>query len=367
MSRRSFCAAVFRSDAFESDHHIDARDIHSGGDIRQTDNLQIPARRIRQFVAVFPVEMWMIIKTGIEITAVAIDHHLIDQTGQTKSAQGIVNRGKADLFPGGLGGGIKPFGCDMPVLPVAHQKLGQRQPLPRRAQIAPCKPGRQPLFHHCYQPFYSHPPYIKGCARQFQTKTRWLAPLRALCVGCYSLDEDNLREGRAGMSGFPTSFDKNDLLKCARSELFGPGNAQLPAPPMLMMDRITEISGDGGEHGKGHVVAEFDITPDLWFFDCHFPGNPIMPGCLGLDGLWQLTGFNLGWRGWQGRGYALGVGEVKLTGMVRPDRKLLTYRVNFTKALQTRRLTMGVADGIVEADGDVIYIVKDMKVALSES
>jgi 3-hydroxyacyl-[acyl-carrier protein] dehydratase/trans-2-decenoyl-[acyl-carrier protein] isomerase len=115
------------------------------------------------------------------------------------------------------------------------------------------------------------------------------------------------------------------------------------------------------------VVAEFDITPDLWFFDCHFPGNPIMPGCLGLDGLWQLTGFNLGWRGWQGRGYALGVGEVKLTGMVRPDRKMLTYYVDFTKAVQTRRLTMGVADGRVEADGEVIYQVKDMKVALSES
>ena len=102
-------------------------------------------------------------------------------------------------------------------------------------------------------------------------------------------------------------------------------------------------------------------------FDCHFPGNPIMPGCLGLDGLWQLTGFNLGWRGWQGRGYALGVGEVKLTGMVRPDRKMLTYKIDFTKAIQTRRLTMGVADGIVEADGEVIYQVKDMKVALSES
>jgi 3-hydroxyacyl-[acyl-carrier protein] dehydratase/trans-2-decenoyl-[acyl-carrier protein] isomerase len=130
----------------------------------------------------------------------------------------------------------------------------------------------------------------------------------------------------------PTSFDRDDLLKCARGELFGPGNAQLPEPPMLMMDRITDISEDGGEHGKGHVVAEFDITPDLWFFDCHFPGNPIMPGCLGLDGLWQLTGFNLGWRGWQGRGYALGVGEVKLTGMVRPDRKMLTYYVDFTKA-----------------------------------
>ena len=145
------------------------------------------------------------------------------------------------------------------------------------------------------------------------------------------------------MSQYPTSFDKEGLLACARGELFGPGNAQLPAPPMLMMDRITSISDDGGEHGKGHVVAEFDITPDLWFFECHFPGNPIMPGCLGLDGLWQLT------------------------GMVRPDRKMLTYYVDFKKAVQSRRLTMGVADGRVEADGETIYMVSDMKVALSES
>lgn len=164
-----------------------------------------------------------------------------------------------------------------------------------------------------------------------------------------------------------TSFDREELLACARGELFGLGNAQLPEPPMLMMDRITEVSEDGGAHGKGHIVAEFDIKPDLWFFPCHFPGNPIMPGCLGLDGLWQLTGFNLGWRGWEGRGYALGVGEVKLTGMVRPDRKMLRYYVDFTKAVQTRRLTMGVADGRVEADGEVIYQVKDMKVALSAS
>lgn len=173
------------------------------------------------------------------------------------------------------------------------------------------------------------------------------------------------REGT--MTGFPTYFDKDALLACARGELFGPGNAQLPLPPMLMMDRITEISSDGGAHGMGHVVAEFDIAPDLWFFPCHFSGNPIMPGCLGLDGLWQLTGFNLGWRGWQGRGYALGVGEVKLTGMVRPDRKMLRYFVDFTKAVATRRLTMGVADGRVEVDGEVAYLVKDMKVALSAS
>ena len=169
------------------------------------------------------------------------------------------------------------------------------------------------------------------------------------------------------MANYPTEFNKDELLKCSRGELFGPGNAQLPAPPMLMIDRITEISEDSGPYGKGHVVAEFNITPDLWFFECHFPDNPIMPGCLGLDALWQLTGFNLGWRGWSGKGYALGVGEVKLTGMVRPDRKLLTYRVNFSKAIQTRRLTMGVANGIVEADGDVIYQVTDMKVALSEN
>lgn len=169
------------------------------------------------------------------------------------------------------------------------------------------------------------------------------------------------------MANYPTEFNKDELLKCSRGELFGPGNAQLPAPPMLMIDRITEISADSGPEGKGHVVAEFNINPDLWFFECHFPSNPIMPGCLGLDALWQLTGFNLGWRGWSGKGYALGVGEVKLTGMVRPDRKLLTYRVNFSKAIQTRRLTMGVANGIVEADGDVIYQVTDMKVALSEN
>ena len=164
-----------------------------------------------------------------------------------------------------------------------------------------------------------------------------------------------------------SSYNYEEILACGRGELFGPGNAQLPLPPMLMVHRITDISETGGEFDKGYIRAEYDVRPDDWYFPCHFQGNPIMPGCLGLDGLWQLTGFNLGWRGWQGRGYALGVGEVKLTGMVRPDRKMLTYRINFTKALQTRRLTMGVADGIVEADGELIYIVKDMKVALSES
>lgn len=165
------------------------------------------------------------------------------------------------------------------------------------------------------------------------------------------------------MADHPTQFDKDGLLKCARGELFGPGNPQLPEPPMLMMDRVTEISSDGGEHGKGHVVAEFDIHPDLWFFPCHFPGDPVMPGCLGLDGLWQLTGFNLGWRGMTGRGRALGVGETKFTEMITPETKQIVYHVNFTRVID-RRLKLGIADGSIYADGKLAFTAETMKVGL---
>ncbi|MGB1234249.1 MAG: bifunctional 3-hydroxydecanoyl-ACP dehydratase/trans-2-decenoyl-ACP isomerase [Planktomarina sp.] len=164
-------------------------------------------------------------------------------------------------------------------------------------------------------------------------------------------------------SQHPTSFDKEGLLKCARGELFGAGNAQLPEPPMLMMDRVTEISEDAGLHGKGHVIAEFDINPDLWFFKCHFPGDPVMPGCLGLDALWQLTGFNLGWRGMPGKGRALGVGEVKFTDMVTPATKMITYHVDFTRVIN-RKLKLGLADGRMFADGKEIYTTTGMKVGL---
>ncbi|MBP7001286.1 3-hydroxyacyl-[acyl-carrier-protein] dehydratase FabA [Amaricoccus sp.] len=165
------------------------------------------------------------------------------------------------------------------------------------------------------------------------------------------------------MTDRPTSIDREGLLACARGEMFGPGNPQLPMPPMLMMDRVTEISADGGPSGKGHVVAEFDIDPSLWFFACHFIGDPVMPGCLGLDALWQLTGFNLGWRGMQGRGRALGVGEVKFTGMVTPKVKLVEYRVNFTRVID-RKLKLGMADGEMRADGELIYTTTEMKVGL---
>ncbi|MBN9318194.1 MAG: 3-hydroxyacyl-[acyl-carrier-protein] dehydratase FabA [Caulobacterales bacterium 68-7] len=160
-----------------------------------------------------------------------------------------------------------------------------------------------------------------------------------------------------------SSFAYEELLACARGELFGPGNAQLPAPPMLMFDRIVEINNDGGAAGKGYVEAELDINPDLWFFACHFINDPVMPGCLGLDAMWQLVGFFLGWSGAPGRGRALGVGEVKFTGQVTPDVKKLVYKITLKRVI-IRKLVMGVADGVLEADGKVIYEAKDLRVGL---
>jgi 3-hydroxyacyl-[acyl-carrier protein] dehydratase/trans-2-decenoyl-[acyl-carrier protein] isomerase len=165
------------------------------------------------------------------------------------------------------------------------------------------------------------------------------------------------------MGSRPSSFGYEDLLACGRGELFGPGNPQLPLPPMLMFDRITEISEEGGENGKGLVRAEFDVRPDLWFFGCHFKGDPVMPGCLGLDALWQLLGFFLGWLGQPGKGRALGLGELKFSGQVLPNVKKVVYGLELKRVMRGK-LVLGIADGWVSADGTVIYKAQDLKVGL---
>jgi 3-hydroxyacyl-[acyl-carrier protein] dehydratase/trans-2-decenoyl-[acyl-carrier protein] isomerase len=163
-----------------------------------------------------------------------------------------------------------------------------------------------------------------------------------------------------------SSFTYDELLACGRGEMFGPGNAQLPVPPMLMMDRIVEINATGGAYGKGQLIAELDVSPERWFFACHFIGDPVMPGCLGLDAMWQLVGFFLGWSGAPGRGRALGVGEVKFSGQVTPAGKTITYRIDLKRVI-IRKLVMGVADGVMEIDGKPIYEAKDLRVGLFDA
>ena len=163
-----------------------------------------------------------------------------------------------------------------------------------------------------------------------------------------------------------TTFEKDDLLRCAHGELFGSGNAQLPAPNMLMFDRIIHISDEGGAYGKGEIIAELDIHPDLWFFSCHFPGDPVMPGCLGLDAMWQLVGFFLGWKGNPGRGRALGSGEVKFTGQILPRHKKITYKISMKRVI-SRKLCLGIADGSLSVDGREIYTADSLRVGLFQS
>ena len=162
------------------------------------------------------------------------------------------------------------------------------------------------------------------------------------------------------------SFSRDELLTCGHGALFGEGNARLPTPNMLMMDRIVSITADGGDAEKGYIKAELDIKPDLWFFGCHFVGDPVMPGCLGLDAMWQLVGFFLGWKGNPGRGRALGCGEVKFFGQVLPEAKLVTYELHIKRLIE-RRLVMGIADGRMLVDGKEIYTANDLRVGLFTS
>ncbi|MFA7276081.1 MAG: 3-hydroxyacyl-[acyl-carrier-protein] dehydratase FabA [Pseudobdellovibrionaceae bacterium] len=162
------------------------------------------------------------------------------------------------------------------------------------------------------------------------------------------------------------SYTREELLSCGHGQLFGPGNAKLPLPPMLMFDRITQITTEGGAYGKGELTAELDVHPGLWFFECHFEGDPVMPGCLGLDAVWQLLGFYLGWTGAPGSGRALGLGELKFTGQVLPETKLVTYHLDIKRVIN-RSLVLGIADGQVLADGKLIYDAKDLRVGLFDN
>src|SRR5690606_34231857 len=162
------------------------------------------------------------------------------------------------------------------------------------------------------------------------------------------------------------AYTREELLACSRGELFGPGNAQLPAPNMLMIDRIVHISETGGKYGKGEIVAELDINPDLWFFACHFEGDPVMPGCLGMDAMWQLTGFYLPWLGEPGRGRALGVGQVKFSGQVLPAAKLVSYEIDIRRVMRGK-LALVIADGRTLVDGNEIYVAEGLRVGLFRS
>ena len=162
------------------------------------------------------------------------------------------------------------------------------------------------------------------------------------------------------------SFSRDDLLACGHGEMFGPGNARLPLPNMLMMDRVVNITDEGGEFGKGEIIAEFDINPDLWFFGCHFESDPVMPGCLGVDAMWQLLGFWLAWRGNPGRGRALGSGEIKFFGQVLPTHKKVTYHLQIKRVVE-RKLVVGIADAKMYVDGREIYSAQDLRCGLFTS
>ena len=161
-----------------------------------------------------------------------------------------------------------------------------------------------------------------------------------------------------------SSYSFEEIIECGKGNLFGEGNAQLPAPPMLMFDRITNVNKDGGVYGKGEIIAELDINADLWFFKCHFLGDPIMPGCLGLDALWQMLGFYLGWLGYPGKGRALGVGEIKFVEEIKPDKELIKYKVSLKKSLNKKGLSIGYGDGQIIHKEKIIYHANDLRVGL---
>ena len=385
-------SVVFGGDV---DQHVDRRDImplRSAGKRRQKHVL---GRNIDQLVGLGIIEMMVMVGVGVEHAVFIVNRYPAEQAGIGELVQRVVDGAACHMHAGIANFACQPVSRDMTVAPV-KQQTGDGQPLAGRAQAGVTQLLHQTRFvgrvcNVIFTRFHSVPK-MRSCYKIVNN------PLASDAFSCFLWGPaGRVREGYFGLrqgvkfyrhgvmsaiaqtrpetcsrnnSGdiyMPpmqqSAFSYDDLIACAKGEMFGPGNPQLPMPPMLMCDRITEISADGGPHGKGHIVSEFDIKPDLWFFPCHFEGDPVMPGCLGMDALWQLVGFFLGWSGGEGRGRALSVGEVKFTGQILPANKLVRYEIEIKRVIM-RRLVMGIADGRVICDGETVFEANDIRVGL---
>jgi 3-hydroxyacyl-[acyl-carrier protein] dehydratase/trans-2-decenoyl-[acyl-carrier protein] isomerase len=346
---------------------VDPVDLGAGRQLRETLYFKTARSDVDELIRIFQVVVEVIRCIRIEKGSVALECNLTQEACNLELVQRIVDCCERHIDARCQGFPVQRF-CAHMTVSRSKEKSGQGQPLPG---------GPEPRYPQPFSQFCIFRIHLDGLYTRNSFRNAILLPIYGKPTGQTGAWTGNfpvigtaksaLSGGdlgsRGAMSQPKAQYDYEDLLACGRGELFGPGNAQLPLPPMLMFDRITEISRDGGGAGLGKVVAEFDIKPDLWFFPCHFRGDPVMPGCLGLDALWQMTGFFLGWLGEPGRGRALGVGEVKLTGMVTPLVKKVTYEVEITR-LVLRKLKMAVSNGIMKADGELVYQVTDMKVGL---
>src|SRR5262245_24309402 len=397
-------------------HHVDAGDLialgcgwhlveHDGG-----------AGDVEQRMLALDEEMMVLGGVGVEVGFRPVQGNLSQQADLGELVQRVVDgrQRHRDLGPGGFL--VEHFGGEMAVA-LREQEPAERHALTRRPQahlpqhglgIVPGTAGElgprhraRPLrglhgtgkdhFTWCHHAIRSRSGWRSSCPRSLRMRsyairgatcnsfatilfppTAWDWRCRGLAaalpptggvLGERCMTIQSARRGPRPMEERRSSYEYEDLLACGRGELFGAGNAQLPLPPMLMFDRVSEIGENGGEYGRGLVRAVLDLKPDLWFFACHFKGDPVMPGCLGLDALWQLLGFFLGWLGLPGRGRALGLGELKFSGQVLPTMKSVVYGIDIRRVMRSK-LVLGIGDGWLSADGNLIYHAKDLKVGL---
>ena len=378
------------------DHHIHRCDLMPLGRAGKGCKKHLVGRNVDQLIGFGIIEMMVMLGVGVEHAVFVVNRHPPKKAGLGELVQRVVHGATSHMHAGVADFTGQPV-CGHMAMPSVKQKTGDGQPLARRPQPGVAKTLHKPRFlslggdrvigrihsdqkmRACYKivnnPLASDAVscFLWGPAdrvgRGFLDPRQGAKQHRkgAMCATCRHAPATILPQPFWGPFQMPplqqTAFSYDDLIACAKGEMFGPGNPQLPMPPMLMCDRITEISADGGPHGKGHIVSEFDIKPDLWFFPCHFEGDPVMPGCLGMDALWQLVGFFLGWSGGEGRGRALSVGEVKFTGQILPANKLVRYEIEMKRVIM-RRLVMGIADGRVVCDGETVFEANDIRVGL---